>query len=33
MSRLRAGQCVVKPLFSRNDVQVEHLSQQVKIKR
>lgn len=33
MSRLRTGQCAVKPLFSRNDVQVDHLPQQAKTKR
>lgn len=33
MFRLRTGQCAVMPLFSRNDVQVEHLSQQAKPKR
>lgn len=33
MSRLRTGQCAVKPLFRRNNVQVEHLSQQAKTKR
>lgn len=33
MSRLRTGQCAVKPLFSRNYVQMEHLSQQAKTKR
>lgn len=33
MSRLRMGQCAGKPLVSRDDMQVEHSSQQTRTRR